>query len=267
MGWYQEERAMAFLLALGVQGCPERHHMAMLIDQLGDLLVIEHGCRVPRAKWTPLPGHRGLILMPRGLTADQVDEDAFHEATHFLLKHGAADALREHADLGCARDREMIRTWEDAEEREVEDFLLAFLLPAEVLSLVRRDRDLLEICCCSPELIRIRKERLGGKHYHLQRAPSWSAWSHYQVAIWDSPSRPAVRIRSNRIDGRTFEVGCPPEELDYNQWRANADLIAFTLEEFEGKYRRYQVGAERSGMIPVGEMGVWAERLRRQVAR
>jgi hypothetical protein len=266
MGWFQEERAEAFLLALGVQGCPGRARMPALLDLLADLLVIEHGCRIRRARYAELPDGRGLIMLPRGLTERQIDEQAFHELSHYLHGHGAAIYFRQWGDMSNPRERALAESWEAMEEREVEDFLLAFLLPSRLVYLMRDDAELAEQSDCSPELVRLRRERLRGKVYELRRPAAWSAYPHFLLTRWNAPHRPALRIRSRNEAGPLYEVPTSPEDADHLQWRLNAELVAFTYDEFATRYRAYRVDPETDAMIPLAELAGWAQRLGRGAA-
>jgi len=264
MGWFQEERAEAFLLALGVQGCPGRAQMPALIDLLGDLLVVEHACRIRRARYLELSDRRGLIMLPRGLTEREIDEQSFHELAHYLNGHGAAVYFRLWSDMSNPRERARVESWEHAEEREVEDFLLAFLLPSRMVYLLRHDEELAELSGCATELVRLRRERLRGKVYELRRPAGWSAYPHFWLTRWNARHRPAIRIRSRNEAGPLFEVPTCTEEADRLQWRMNAELVAFTCDEFTAKYSRYRVDPETDAMIPLSEMSGWLHRIHGQ---
>jgi hypothetical protein len=261
MGWFQEERAEAFLLALGVQGCPGRAQMPALIDLMSDLLVIEHGCRIRQARYWELPGNRGLIMLPRDLPEREIDEQAFHELTHFLHGHGAAVYFRAWGDMSDPRERALAEAWESTEEREVEDFLMAFLLPSRMVYLLRQDEELSEQSGCSLQLVRLRRERLRGKVYELRRPAGWSAYPHYWLTRWNARHRPAIRIRSRNEAGPLFEVPTSLDDADRLQWRMNAELVAFTCDEFTAKYSRYRVEPETDAMIPLSEMAGWLQRM------
>ena len=265
MGWFEEERASAFHLALGIQECPAPEQRGLLIDLLGDLLILEHGCRISRARYVELPGHRGLIMLPRGLTERQLDEAAFHEATHYLLRHGAGMYFRRHGDMDDPRDQALAAAWEEREEREVQNFLLAYVLPSRLMYLERCDHELAEQSGCSVELVQLRRQRLvAGKVLELRQPPQWSAYPHYRVTCWRSPVRPAVRIRALCEGGPLFEIPTHLEDMDDLQWRINVELIAFTREEFVAKYARYEVPPEEDGMIPLGQMAQWTARVGRR---
>jgi hypothetical protein len=261
MGWFQEERAEAILLALGVEGCPGRGRMAGLVDLLGELLVIESSYRVKRARCYELADGRGLLLLPRGITEREIDEQAFHELTHFLHGHGAAMFFRTTGDMTNPRERALARAWEAAERRAVEDFLLAFLLPSRMAYLLRNDVELAEQSGCSVELVAMRRERLRGKVYELRRPAAWCAYPHFWLTRWNAPHRPAMRIRSRIEAGPLYEVPISNEDTDRLQWRMNAELIAFTCDEFTSKYSRYRVEPETDAMIPLPQLASWSNRL------
>lgn len=255
MGWFEEERAAAFHLALGIEDCPTPDDRGHVIDLLGDLLVIEHGCRIPRARYEELPGHRGLIMLPRGLTERQLDTRAFHEATHYLLKHGASQFFRQHGESTLAQ------VWEEREEREVEDFLLAFLIPARLAYLIRSDLDLAELTGCSVQLVQLRRERLRGRVVELTRPPAWCAYPHYVVTRWHSPSNPCLRIRSRRHGGPLYEVASSPDDIHDLTWKVNVELVALTLQEFEARYGSCRVAPEEDALIPLDQIRAWTRRV------
>ncbi|MCC2670048.1 MAG: hypothetical protein K0Q72_2519, partial [Armatimonadetes bacterium] len=182
-----------------------------------------------------------------------------------LLRHGAAMYFRRHGNMEDPRDQALADAWEEREEREVQDFLLAYLLPSRLVYLERRDHELAELSGCSEELIQLRRQRLvAGKVVELRQPPHWSAYPHYWVTRWRSPVRPAVRIRARNEAGPLFEVPTSAEDLDDLQWRVNVELIAFTRDEFQAKYARYEVPPEENGMIPLGQMGAWTSRVGRR---
>lgn len=260
MSWFQEERAEAFRLALGISGFPEREHMALLADFLGELLIIRRDCRIRQAK---VFGHQGraLVLLPRGLSERCVEECVFHEAAHYLLAHGMSAVLREHGDIDDPRRHRLAEAWEEREEREVEDFLLAWLLPSQLVQLLRNDADLAEESGCAPALVRRRREQLRGKIHRLTAPPKWSAYPHFLLTRRNSAQRPAIRVRSRQNRAVVYEVFAAGD-LDALQWRVNAELIALTHDEFCEKYRDCRVGdeSETEAVIPLPELGRWAQR-------
>jgi len=264
MGWFEEERAAAFHLALGIEECPTPEDRGRVIDLLGDLLIIEHGCRIDRARYVEIPGHRGLVLLPRGINERALDESAFHEATHYLLRHGAGWYFRRYGDMDDPRERALADYWEEHEEREVEEFLLAFLIPARLVYMIRDDHDLAELTGCAVSLVQRRRQRLRGKVVELRQPPAWSAYPHFWVSIWKRGGRPSICVGPYQDDGTDYEIPTNAEDLADLQWRINVELICFTLDEFRAKYRRYQGGPAVDGKIPLPELRAWGARLGRR---
>jgi hypothetical protein len=235
-----------------VDGCPGTERLGALADLLGDLLVIQRGGL--QSKAYRLADGRVVVRLPPKLTCHELDEDAFHELSHMFLGHGLAARLRAEGEF------ERAAAAERTEEREVEDFLLAFLLPSPVVYLTKRDMDLAEASGCSLELVRLRKERLAGKVTYFEHPAQWAASPHFDLTRWDAPQSPAIRIRE-RDNGSLFEVPTNPDDIEELIWRINAELAVFTYDEFLAKYRRLAVPPERSARIPGGEMAAWRARL------
>lgn len=258
MGRFQEERAQAFLWALGVEGCPGTERLGSLVDLLGDLLVIQRGGAHSRSY--RLPDGRAILRLPPRLTCNELDAHAFHELAHLLHGHGLSARLR------AAGEFERAAAMEATEEREVEDFLLAFLLPSPVVYLVKRDQDLCEASGCSLDVVQLRKERMAGKVVYFHHPAQWCAEPHFDLTRWDAPQSPAVRIRERETNA-LFELATNPDDIEELIWRLNAELACFTYDEFRAKYRRHQVPPERSARIPAEEMASFRARLDAQRER
>ena len=260
---FPEQRAELTRLALGCPDFPERSLTRELICWLADCVMIETDCAVRRAQ-TSMVGERALIMLPRGLSAERLDEVALHEITHFLLKHRVAAFFREQGPMDLQSHRVLANRWEMAEESEVFAFLLAFFLPSRLVY-VLRDADLVEQSGCTPELVQLRRQRLNGKYIDLREPPEWSAYWRYEVSFWDDDVKPYYRVAHREPQQRAYFIPIAPHETRQWQFRLNADLMALTVAEWQIKYRTFEAGPVQPATMSLQDL--WHSLHRRSAAR
>jgi hypothetical protein len=172
-----------------------------------------------------IPYHPGpmLVLFPRDYTA----ADGFHEVGHVVCCHGLAAYLR---GAGASlRHAERVR---GREEREANDVMLAFLLPAWLVNQAKSERDLQELAETSGiplDVVKARRQALRGRHFFLTAAPRWSAWWHLEV--WRCGRRFEVRPKGGG-PGPRWDIPGRPGELDLQAWELNVDLMALSPDEW-----------------------------------
>ena len=258
MSWH-EERAQMARLAIGATGFLTRDQWGELIDWLARVLTVVCHTLVRKAELVPLDDGRGLILIPRRRSIKQIDWDQLHEAIHWLLQHGAVMLFAEGFDLNDPQERELMRLWEQRQEQEVLECMLAILMPEALVGQFRSDHELAEAAGVTVDLAIERRRMLrSGRRTWLREPPSWSAWQVYEVRFQPSTHWPRLRVDSKYGNGRVFEVPLK-YGLERDRFQLNADLMALTPDEFHLLYADCEVPPAEKATMTLRQMYEWID--------
>jgi hypothetical protein len=258
MNRWVEERVEAIRLALRLREFPEDGDLYRLVEWLDGCIILRQA-PVPVGMCVHRDDHRAVITLPEGVSGPERDLVLAEELGHYLLTCGMAALLR-----GMSEDDPKVlriaRRWEWRDEALAREFVQAWFLPSQLVQELEDDEELCYRSRCAWEVVRRRRESLGGQVVRLAGPPRWSAARRYRLARQAGAGGAALQVLRWGEETPRYVLPVSEGEAEEAALQVTADLVALTTAEWEIKYGAFRAGPAHRVEIAFADLERWAGR-------